>query len=81
MGFEMHIDKAIRNSKYLAEQIKKKDGFELLIEPEYTNCCFWYYPACLRELSTPDPSRLTKVLLYCNCMFLHKSFIIYHPSS
>ena len=64
MGFEMQIDKAIGNCKYLAEQVKKRDGFELLIEPEYTNCCFWYYPTCLRGSNTPDPSRLTKVHIY-----------------
>ena len=59
----MQIDKAIGNAKYLAERVKERDGFELLIEPEYTNCCFWYFPTCLRGSSAPDPSRLTKVCM------------------
>ena len=61
VGFRMQIDKAIRNAKHLAEQVKKRDGFELIIEPEFTNCCFWYYPECLRGSVAPDPCRLTKV--------------------
>ena len=63
----MQVDKAVGNSKYLAEQVKKRDGFQLLIEPEFTNCCFWYYPQCLRGLSTSDLSKLTKVC----CLYLY----------
>ena len=59
----MQINKAIENAKYLAAQVKKRNGFELLLEPEFTNCCFWYYPECLRGPTTPDPVRLTKVWL------------------
>lgn len=64
----MQVNKAIDNARYLAEQVKKRDGFELLIEPEFTNCCFWYYPKCLREFITPDPSRLTKVTIHVTIM-------------
>ena len=62
MGLGRQIDKAISNTKYLAEQVKKRDGFELVCEPEYTNCCFWYYPTSMRGSTPPDPHKLTKVM-------------------
>jgi len=59
VGLRRQIDKAISNAKYMAEQIKKRDGYELVSEPEYTNCSFWYYPLSMR--GPPDPHKLTKV--------------------
>jgi len=61
VGLERQIDKAINNAKYMAEQIKKRDGYELVSEPEYTNCSFWYYPLSMRGPTPPDPHKLTKV--------------------
>jgi hypothetical protein len=37
--------------RYLAEEIKKRDGFRLVMEPEYTNVCFWYIPPSLRDMA------------------------------
>jgi len=51
-GLEEHVDRAFDNSRYLAEQIKKREGFELLIEPECTNTCFRYLPPSVRDM--PD---------------------------
>ncbi|KAF3827073.1 hypothetical protein GH733_002559 [Mirounga leonina] len=44
-----HICKQ-RKEKYLVEEIKKREGFKLLLEPEYANICFWYIPPSLREM-------------------------------
>ncbi|XP_017291601.1 acidic amino acid decarboxylase GADL1 isoform X1 [Kryptolebias marmoratus] len=46
------VDRAFEMSRYLAEEIKKREGFRLLMEPEYANVCFWYIPPSLRNL--PD---------------------------
>ncbi|XP_068860883.1 acidic amino acid decarboxylase GADL1 [Aphelocoma coerulescens] len=36
--------------RYLVEEIKKREGFQLLLEPEYANICFWYIPPSLRKM-------------------------------
>ncbi|XP_065053236.1 acidic amino acid decarboxylase GADL1-like [Rhopilema esculentum] len=59
-GFEAHIDRAFDNSRYLAEQIKRRDGFELLIEPQCTNVCFRYIPPSLTNM--PDgPEKMQRL--------------------
>eukprot|EP00112_Aurelia_sp_Birch-Aquarium-sp1_P001573 Seg1171.3 transcript_id=Seg1171.3/GoldUCD/mRNA.D3Y31 product="Glutamate decarboxylase 1" protein_id=Seg1171.3/GoldUCD/D3Y31 len=59
-GFEEHIDRAFENSRYLAEQIRKRDGFVLLMEPECTNVCFRYIPPSLAGM--PDGPEKTERL-------------------
>ncbi|XP_037533250.1 acidic amino acid decarboxylase GADL1-like [Nematolebias whitei] len=49
---EQRVDRALAMARYLAEEIKKREGFRLLMEPEYANVCFWYIPPSLRNL--PD---------------------------
>ena len=71
VGLARQIDKAIGNTKYMAEQIKKRDGFELVSEPEYTNCCFWYYPPSMRGPTPPDPHKLTKVVTYTTASLIN----------
>ncbi|KAJ8924799.1 hypothetical protein NQ315_000953 [Exocentrus adspersus] len=55
-GLERHIDKVFENSKFFVDTIKRRPGFELVIEePECTNICFWYIPPSLRDAkSHPD---------------------------
>lgn len=57
---EQRVDRALAMARYLAQEIKKREGFRLLMEPEYANICFWYIPPSLRNL--PDSPELWKKL-------------------
>ncbi|MBN3325925.1 GADL1 decarboxylase, partial [Atractosteus spatula] len=46
--------------RYLAEEVKNREGFRLLLEPEYANVCFWYVPPSLRK--TPEGPEFWKKL-------------------
>lgn len=59
-GIEEQIDLAFSNSKYLAERIKKRDGFVLLREPECTNVCFRYIPPSI-ALMPDSPEKLERL--------------------
>ncbi|XP_060241088.1 acidic amino acid decarboxylase GADL1 isoform X2 [Meriones unguiculatus] len=50
LGLEERVNRAFALSRYLVDEIKKREGFRLLMEPEYTNICFWYIPPSLREM-------------------------------
>uniref|UniRef100_A0A8C6ZK95 Cysteine sulfinic acid decarboxylase-like n=1 Tax=Nothoprocta perdicaria TaxID=30464 RepID=A0A8C6ZK95_NOTPE len=49
--------------RYLAEELKRREGFQLVLEPEFVNLCFWFVPPSLRgqEGSADYCSRLGKV--------------------
>ncbi|XP_058423386.1 acidic amino acid decarboxylase GADL1 [Diceros bicornis minor] len=49
-GLEERVNRALALSRYLVEEMKKREGFKLLLEPEYANICFWYIPPSLREM-------------------------------
>ncbi|XP_075443133.1 acidic amino acid decarboxylase GADL1 isoform X3 [Ascaphus truei] len=49
-GLEERVNRALALARYLANEIKKRDGFELLWEPEYANICFWYIPPSFRKM-------------------------------
>ncbi|KAM7382401.1 hypothetical protein PAMP_002130 [Pampus punctatissimus] len=57
---EQRVNRALSMARYLAQEIKKREGFRLLMEPEYSNVCFWYIPPSLRNL--PDSPELWKKL-------------------
>ncbi|XP_004560156.1 acidic amino acid decarboxylase GADL1 [Maylandia zebra] len=57
---EQRVDRALAMARYLAEEIKKREGFRLLMEPEYANICFWYIPPSLQTL--PDGPELWEKL-------------------
>ncbi|XP_070767346.1 acidic amino acid decarboxylase GADL1-like [Enoplosus armatus] len=57
---EKRVDRALAMARYLAQEIKKREGFRLLMEPEYANVCFWYIPPSLRSL--PDGPELWQKL-------------------
>ncbi|XP_058414133.1 cysteine sulfinic acid decarboxylase isoform X3 [Diceros bicornis minor] len=52
-----------QETRYLVEELKKREGFELVMEPEFVNVCFWFVPPSLRgKQGSPDYSeRLAKV--------------------
>ncbi|XP_058500227.1 cysteine sulfinic acid decarboxylase [Solea solea] len=62
-GLAQRIDKAFLHVGYLVEQMKKREGFHLLDEPEFVNVCFWYIPPSLRgkEGDADYQDRLAKV--------------------
>lgn len=49
VGFERLIDAAFEAASYLASEVEKRDGFELIMAPQYTNICFYYIPTIMRE--------------------------------
>uniref|UniRef100_A0A665U179 Cysteine sulfinic acid decarboxylase-like n=1 Tax=Echeneis naucrates TaxID=173247 RepID=A0A665U179_ECHNA len=62
-GLEARVDKAFIHARYLVEQMKKREGFHLLGEPEFVNVCFWYIPPSLRgkEENADYQEQLSKV--------------------
>ncbi|XP_074655320.1 cysteine sulfinic acid decarboxylase-like isoform X2 [Tubulanus polymorphus] len=47
-AFEKRIDKAIDNSRYMAQEVRRRPEFELVLEPQTITVCFWYIPRRLR---------------------------------
>ncbi|XP_010856207.1 PREDICTED: cysteine sulfinic acid decarboxylase isoform X1 [Bison bison bison] len=62
-GLQRRVDQAFALARYLVEELKKREGFELVMEPEFVNVCFWFVPPSLRgKKGSPDYSeRLSKV--------------------
>lgn len=62
-GLELRVDRAFALARYLLEELKKREGFELVMEPEFLNVCFWFVPPSLRgQQGSPDYSqRLAQV--------------------
>ncbi|MED6286122.1 hypothetical protein CHARACLAT_002630 [Characodon lateralis] len=80
------VDRALAMAKYLAQEIKKREGFRLVIEPEFANVCFWYIPPSLRNV--PDCPELWKKLhavrslfdkLACEDYFSFSIFTSFNP--
>ncbi|XP_067367395.1 cysteine sulfinic acid decarboxylase isoform X2 [Channa argus] len=57
---EKRVDRALAMARYLEQEIRKREGYRLLMEPEYANICFWYIPPSLRNL--PDGPKLWEKL-------------------
>jgi Pyridoxal-dependent decarboxylase conserved domain len=53
-GLGKLIDNAFAEATYLAEQIKIRRGFELVLENQYTNVCFFYIPKYMQKKSPRD---------------------------
>jgi glutamate decarboxylase len=62
-GFERQVDNSMHLAKYLAQRIEERSNFELIMEPEYTNVCFWYIPPSLEGMSDTEErkEKLNKV--------------------
>ncbi|KAJ8036303.1 Cysteine sulfinic acid decarboxylase [Holothuria leucospilota] len=82
-GFEVEIDNKFDCARYLAEQLKQREGFQLLLEPECTNVCFWFIPPCLRgKENEPDfYQRLSKVapIIKAKMVYQGSIMITYQP--
>ncbi|XP_060077568.1 cysteine sulfinic acid decarboxylase-like, partial [Ylistrum balloti] len=46
---EKAVDNALDCAKYLANRMADTEGFRLLLQPEFTNICFWYIPPSMRN--------------------------------
>eukprot|EP00118_Oscarella_pearsei_P023383 m.279457 g.279457 ORF g.279457 m.279457 type:complete len:502 (+) comp40624_c0_seq9:58-1563(+) len=60
-GYEKKVDKAFDNAQYLTDQVRKREGFQMVSEPQFVNIGFWYFPPCIRDL--PDGPEKTQKLL------------------
>ncbi|KAM5332673.1 cysteine sulfinic acid decarboxylase isoform 2-T8 [Glossophaga mutica] len=62
-GLEQRVDQAFALARYLVEEMKKREGFELVMEPEFVNVCFWFLPPSFRgkQKSLDYSERLAKV--------------------
>ncbi|XP_038020338.1 cysteine sulfinic acid decarboxylase [Motacilla alba alba] len=47
-GLAQRVERAFSASRYLLEQVKRREGFQLVMEPEFINLCFWFIPPSLR---------------------------------
>ncbi|XP_037532395.1 acidic amino acid decarboxylase GADL1 [Nematolebias whitei] len=57
---EQRVNRALTMARYLVQEIKKREGFHLIMEPEFANVCFWYIPPSLRNI--PHGPELQKKL-------------------
>uniref|UniRef100_A0A5F9CP22 Cysteine sulfinic acid decarboxylase n=1 Tax=Oryctolagus cuniculus TaxID=9986 RepID=A0A5F9CP22_RABIT len=56
-GLELRVDRAFALARYLLEEVKKREGFELVMEPEFLNVCFWFVPPSLGQQRSPNYSQ------------------------
>ncbi|XP_071312061.1 cysteine sulfinic acid decarboxylase isoform X2 [Agelaius tricolor] len=47
-GLAQRVERAFSATRYLLEQVKRREGFQLVMEPEFINLCFWFIPPSLR---------------------------------
>ncbi|XP_065839426.1 glutamate decarboxylase 1-like isoform X2 [Oscarella lobularis] len=59
-GYERKVNHAFEMAQYLTDQVRKREGFQLVTEPEYVNIGFWYFPPSIRDL--PDGPEKTQKL-------------------
>ncbi|NXE02653.1 CSAD decarboxylase, partial [Chaetorhynchus papuensis] len=54
-GLGWRVERAFAATRYLLEQVKRREGFQLVMEPEFLNLCFWFIPPSLRgQESSPE---------------------------
>ncbi|NXE70776.1 CSAD decarboxylase, partial [Calcarius ornatus] len=54
-GLAQRVERAFAATRYLLEQVKRREGFQLVMEPEFINLCFWFIPPSLRgQENSPD---------------------------
>ncbi|KAF4803626.1 cysteine sulfinic acid decarboxylase [Turdus rufiventris] len=54
-GLARRVERAFAATRYLLEQVKRREGFQLVMEPEFLNLCFWFIPPSLRgQHSSPE---------------------------
>ncbi|KAK2577308.1 hypothetical protein KPH14_003439 [Odynerus spinipes] len=57
-GLEKHIDRVFELSRYFTDYVRQREGWNLMLEPECTNVCFWYVPPTKRHLKGKELSDL-----------------------
>uniref|UniRef100_A0A1I8JQE9 Glutamate decarboxylase 1 n=1 Tax=Macrostomum lignano TaxID=282301 RepID=A0A1I8JQE9_9PLAT len=56
-GYGEQVDYLIDLANYLCQQLKKRPGYEMVMEkPDFVNVCFWYVPEKFRSMK-PGPER------------------------
>ncbi|CAL4074894.1 unnamed protein product, partial [Meganyctiphanes norvegica] len=53
-GLEKHIDRVFELAFTFRDIVVARPGFELVLQPECTNVCFWFIPPSLRNKSRED---------------------------
>ncbi|CAJ0598935.1 unnamed protein product [Cylicocyclus nassatus] len=53
-GYREQVNMLMDHSAYFAKKVKETEGFELIMEPEFLNVCFYYVPKKLRNLSKEE---------------------------
>ncbi|XP_014817309.1 PREDICTED: cysteine sulfinic acid decarboxylase-like, partial [Calidris pugnax] len=54
-GLAQRVERAFTITQYLAQEVKRREGFQLVVEPEFINLCFWFVPPSLRgREGSPD---------------------------
>ncbi|KAF8359513.1 unc-25 [Pristionchus pacificus] len=62
-GFRRQINQSFDLTAYMAEQLRKTEGYELVVDPpEFLNVCFWYIPQSIRGFDEKEKmARLEKI--------------------
>uniref|UniRef100_A0A8C9VG75 Cysteine sulfinic acid decarboxylase n=1 Tax=Scleropages formosus TaxID=113540 RepID=A0A8C9VG75_SCLFO len=62
-GLAERVDKVFKLARYLVREMSKREGFQLVNEPQFVNVCFWYIPPSLRgkEGNNDYQEKLSKV--------------------
>ncbi|XP_036388923.1 cysteine sulfinic acid decarboxylase [Megalops cyprinoides] len=62
-GLAERVEKAFAYTRYLVEEMRKREGFQLVNEPQFVNVCFWFIPPSLRGMEDSEDyrRRLSKV--------------------
>uniref|UniRef100_A0AAR2K8G7 Cysteine sulfinic acid decarboxylase n=1 Tax=Pygocentrus nattereri TaxID=42514 RepID=A0AAR2K8G7_PYGNA len=62
-GLANRVDIAFASTRYFVEELKKREGFQVVSEPQFVNVCFWFIPPSLRgKENSPDyQEKLAKV--------------------
>ncbi|KAH9496065.1 glutamate decarboxylase gad1 [Bulinus truncatus] len=84
LGFEEQINKNFRLAAYLRDQIKKRDGYSLVVEQiEAPNVCFWYVPpswrGCPIKLIPKDQLGMIAPLIKSKMMEVGSLMVQYQP--
>ncbi|GMR43639.1 hypothetical protein PMAYCL1PPCAC_13834, partial [Pristionchus mayeri] len=62
-GFRRQVNRSFDLTAYMAEQLRKTEGYELVVDPpEFLNVCFWYIPSSIRGFDEKEKmARLEKI--------------------
>ncbi|KHJ82312.1 pyridoxal-dependent decarboxylase domain protein, partial [Oesophagostomum dentatum] len=70
-GYREQINRLMDLSQYFAKRVKETEGFELIMEPEFLNVCFYYIPKKLRNLSVEERNKQLSKPEFLNVCFYY----------